>query len=73
MKNKRTKKITILILTAIVLGSILFIKFYNNNPTPTELENLRQEIEQNNQGQNFDLDYEYTGPNTHQPLPFNYE
>lgn len=71
-KNHRLKTIMVTIIV-LALAASLFVKLTNNKPTPTELKTLREEIKQNNQGQNFDLDYEYTGPNTHQPLPFNYE
>ena len=68
------KKLFLLIgITGIIFISYFIYQSYVKPVTPPELIQLREEIKQSNQGKNFNLDYEYTGPNTHQPLPFNYE
>ena len=72
MKKKSKKNIvTYLIIFAILVSSI-YIFTNRRVTTPPELEVLRQQIEINNSGKTFELEDEYIGPNSNQPLPFNY-
>ena len=62
-------KITISIIAIAILVTIFLIL---PSSKPAELKKLETQIEQKNSGKSFDLNYEYTGPNTFEPLPFNY-
>jgi uncharacterized protein YpmB len=73
MKKNKKKQIGILllILVIVILSTLFAYKKYTESRRPAELIKLIEEIEAKNANKNFDLDYEYTGPNTTQPLPFN--
>lgn len=74
-KRKKQKKfvlVLLIIVTVVAIGLVLAAK-QNQTDKPVELIELEQQIEEANAGKEFDLQYEYRGPNTHQSLPFKYD